>query len=133
VARDTGLITYGLHETLDAINNAAVDVLLLSEGLRKVRVSRVCNGCSKETYAFVPTMEADKKVDELRTGECPECKTGLVNAKIEKQDAVDYLGELAAKSGATVRMISTATEQGKILHDTFSGVAAFLRYKYNAT
>ncbi len=132
VARDTGLITYGLHETLDAINNAAVEVLLLSEGLNKVRVSQVCNGCSKETYAFVPSLEVDKKIDQLRTGECPECKTGFVNAKIEKQDAVDFLGELAAKSGATVRMISTATEQGKILHDTFTGVAAFLRYKYNA-
>ncbi|MEX2718085.1 MAG: peptide chain release factor aRF-1 [Candidatus Sigynarchaeum springense] len=132
VARDTGLIIYGLRETIDALNNSAVEVLLLSEGLNKVRVSRVCNGCNKETDLFVSTIEVDKKIDELRTGECPECKTGFVNSKIEKQDAIEYLGDLASKSGATVRMISTATEQGKVLHDTFGGIAGFLRYKYNA-
>ncbi|MBN2151082.1 MAG: peptide chain release factor aRF-1 [Candidatus Lokiarchaeota archaeon] len=132
VARDTGLITYGLRETIDALANSAVEILLLSEGLNKVRVSRVCNGCGKETDIYIPTMEVDKKVEDLRTGECPECKTGFVNSKIEKQDTVEYLGELAAKSGASVRMISTATEQGKVLHDTFGGVAGFLRYKYSA-
>ncbi|NMC03598.1 MAG: peptide chain release factor aRF-1 [Candidatus Lokiarchaeota archaeon] len=131
VARDTGMITYGLREVLDALNNAAVEALLLSEGIDKVRVARVCNGCGKETEVFVPSLEVDKKIDQLRSGECPDCKTGFVNAKIDKRDAVEYLGELAARSGAKVRMISTATEQGSILKNTFGGVGAFLRYKYN--
>ncbi len=131
VARDTGMITYGLREVLDALNNAAVEALLLSEGLAKVRVSRVCSGCSKETDIFVSSMDADKKIGEFRTGECPECKTGLVNSKVEKRDAVEFLGELGAKSGSKVRMISMATEQGSVFHNTFGGVAAFLRYKYN--
>jgi peptide chain release factor subunit 1 len=133
VARDTGMIVYGLRETIDALNNAAVESLLLSEGLNKIRVSRACNGCNKVTDTFVTALEVDKKVEQFRTGECPECKTGYVNAKIEKQDAIEYLGDLASKSGTTIRMVSTATEPGKVLHHTFGGVSGFLRYKYVAS
>nr|MDO8111432.1 peptide chain release factor aRF-1 [Candidatus Sigynarchaeota archaeon] len=133
VARDTGMVIYGLRETIEAIQNAAVETVLISEGLKKFRVSRVCSGCGKEVNSFVGALDVDKKVDQLRTGECAECKVGLVNAKIEKIDAVEYLGGLASKSGAEVRMISTSTEEGKMFHDTFGGIGGFLRYKYTQT
>src|SRR5271157_501783 len=131
VARDTGMVIYGLRETIDAIQNAAVETTLISEGLNKVRISRTCNGCKKEDDYFVHNLDVEKKVELLTTGECPECKVGFVNAIIEKKDAVEYLGDIAEKSGAGVRMISTNTEEGKMFQKTFGGIGGFLRYKYN--
>ena len=38
IARETGMVVYGLYETLDALNAAAVERLFLSEGIKKIHV-----------------------------------------------------------------------------------------------
>jgi peptide chain release factor subunit 1 len=130
VARDTGMIIYGINETLDALKNAAVEQLLLSEKLGRTHIVRTCNGCGKEDHFFVKTPDAQDKIDSLKTGECPDCNAGYVGAKVKSEDLIEYLGELANQSGTDVLIMSADFEEGATYLKTFGGVGGFLRYKY---
>lgn len=131
IARDSGMVVYGLHETLDALKNSAVELLLLSDELKKTYISRACNGCAKVDEYFVPADEAEHKIEDLTSGECPDCSTGYVNAKILTRDLVEHFGVIAGQVATEVRMVSTDIEEGKMFKTTFGGIGGFLRYKYN--
>ena len=47
----------------------------------------------------------------------------------EVRDLIDDLGQLAEESGTKIEVISTETEEGNQLKETFGGVSAFLRYR----
>lgn len=133
IARNTGMVVYGQHETLEALRNAAVEELLLSEGVSKIHISRECSGCGKIDHFFIPNDASayDDKMDEIKEGMCPECDAGFVGAEINAEDMIDHFGKLAEQMGTEVRMISTDIEEGKMFLDTFGGIGGFLRYKYN--
>ncbi len=84
---------------------------------------------SLDGRAIVLRSDAGRTAEGLREWSAHDADAYLGFDRLVRSLA-GFLGELGAKSGAKVRMISIATEQGKILHDTFGGVAAFLRYKY---
>ncbi|HYB85050.1 MAG TPA: peptide chain release factor 1, partial [archaeon] len=44
-------------------------------------------------------------------------------------DLVDELIEIAEKQNAKIAIISTETDEGVMLKDSFGGIAAILRYK----
>ncbi|MHA1681025.1 MAG: peptide chain release factor aRF-1 [Promethearchaeota archaeon] len=130
IARDTGMVVYGLFETIDALKNAAIKTLLLSESLDMVHIRRKCGGCGIVDEFNVHTSEADKKEDSLTEGECNKCNSGYVNAKIERIDLIEHLGYLAMQMGTTVRIVSADTEEGAMFRATFGGIGGFLRYQY---
>jgi peptide chain release factor subunit 1 len=47
----------------------------------------------------------------------------------EEEDIVSNLSQLADKSSATVKIISSEFEEGAQLFKAFGGIAAILRYK----
>jgi peptide chain release factor subunit 1 len=47
----------------------------------------------------------------------------------ESKDLVDELIEIAEKQNANIAVISTETDEGIMLKDSFGGIAAILRYK----
>jgi peptide chain release factor subunit 1 len=47
----------------------------------------------------------------------------------ESKDLVDELIDLAEKKNAKVAIISTETDEGVMLKDSFGGIAAILRYR----
>ncbi|MHA1371730.1 MAG: peptide chain release factor aRF-1, partial [Promethearchaeota archaeon] len=118
------------NETMDALENAAVETLLLSEKLNKAIVTRKCSGCGKVERFYVPLDDADRKLETLSSGVCPECNTGYVSAKLEKMDFIDFAGDIAKQMGTEVKIVSVDTEEGKMFLDTFGGIGGFLRYKY---
>jgi len=74
VARpDTGLATYGENEVRDALKLGAVNVLLLSEGLRKYRYSVACPNTNCGYTGNVTTTS-----DEFNMPPCPKCGTPFV-------------------------------------------------------
>ncbi|MCI4345901.1 MAG: peptide chain release factor aRF-1 [Thermoplasmata archaeon] len=117
-----GLAAYGEAEVLRALEAGAVDVLLLSEGLRRRRVL-FKGSCGHE---FERTL-ADADVEAVTETPCPVCH-GPTPSVVRNDDYVEELYRRATASGATVRLISAESEEGEMLSKAFGGVAAILRF-----
>lgn len=122
--QDGGLGTYGEGEVRKALEAGAVDHLLLSENLRKLRV----------TFTHRQTGEAvQKTVDAAKYQEQYDAQAkqwGGNNTLVEKKDLVEDLSDMAEASGSNVHIVSPNSEEGGILMSAFGGVVAILRYRY---
>ncbi len=114
-----GLAAYGEEEVLRALTSGAVDTLLVSETLRKDRVSLRCASCG---HTEERTVEAGS--DAIA---CPEC--GAAASVGERADFVDHLQGLAEASGSTLEIVSGESEEGQLLMKAFGGLAALLRFR----
>jgi peptide chain release factor subunit 1 len=120
---DSGLAAYGEADVQRALDSGAVETLLVSEGLRRKRATFSCGSCG---HSFDRTL-ADEEIERVVDQPCPNCGGGPITQKAV-EDYVEGMFQRAAKSGATVRMISTESEEGEMLAKAFGGVAALLRY-----
>jgi len=115
---DGGLSSYGEDMVRDALRMGAVDILLLSEGLDKRRITVQCQ--SGHSYEMtVP--DADDRY------QCREC--GANASVIRNEDLIDDFFEIADSFNTTVKIISGDSEEGQMLMTAFGGIAAILRYK----
>ncbi|MFH1821555.1 MAG: peptide chain release factor aRF-1 [Methanobacteriota archaeon] len=121
-----GLATYGDREIRQAIEQGAVELLLVSEDLRKKRVTTKCQACGEEIHEIVDNLESYQK--QLYGRECPNCGERKL-VMTESDDVVQELLELAGKFNTEVEFISTETDEGKQLLNAFKGLAAILRFR----
>ena len=119
---DKGLAAYGEKEVRHNLELGAVEVLLLSEDLRKTRAKIVCSNRSCD-FSEMQTRSSASAV----VGNCLKCGSPL--SVTEEEDIVSDLSKLADKSGAEVKIISSEFEEGAQLYKAFGGIAAILRYK----
>ena len=113
--------SYGEMMIRSALDQGAVDTLLLSEGLRKRRVGWYCKPCSHEWEA---TQNSRSEIPD-----CPKCGSEDVREDPDRtRDIIDELTELAGHTSAKVSLISMDSEEGATLQTSFGGIAALLRY-----
>jgi peptide chain release factor subunit 1 len=120
---DGGLASYGEAEVARALEARAVEILLVSEGLRKRKVTFRCSACSNVFTRVAP----DAEIDALLAGPCPTCGQSMLT-ETASEDYVEGLFQRAQSVGGQVRLISTESEEGQMLSKAFGGVAAILRY-----
>ncbi len=114
-----GLAAYGEEQVRHALQLGAVDTLLVSEGLRKLRVTLKCdNGdwVGERTLA-----------DEAAIPKCPQDGGNL--SVVEKKDIIEEFSTLAGQSGTKVELVSKESEEGELFLRAFGGIAAILRYR----
>ncbi len=116
--QDGGLSAYGEAEVRAAAEMGAVDTFLISDTLKKSRMTMECpNG-----HTFNVTVNDP---DELVS--CPECGQ---NAKaVQVEDLIDNFFEMADSYNARLQLISGDSEEGDMLLKAFGGIAALLRYR----
>ena len=113
--------TYGEMMIRSALDQGAVDTLLLSEAVTKRRVQWFCKGCKNVWKTSQDKFSAPPN--------CPECESEKVSEDVENSfDLIDELTVLAGHISAKVRIISLDTEEGSTLNTAFGGIAALLRY-----
>jgi len=114
-----GLAAYGEEQVRHALQLGAVETLLVSEGIRKLRLKLTCaNG----------DWEGERTVaDEATLPKCPQ-DGGNLNV-VEKRDIIEEFSTLAAQSGTKVELISKDSEEGELFLRAFGGIAAILRYR----
>ena len=118
--------TYGEMMLRSALDQGAVDTLLLSESLRKIRQGYTCRQC-----------QHDWQITVERTVEIPPCASCNAAADQIREDPdntislMDELTTLAGHSSSKVKLISMDTEEGAILMEAFGGLAALLRYPWS--
>lgn len=120
---DSGKAAYGEIQVRNNLNIGAVEVLMISEGLRAERLTLKCpNGDyeGKITRNFKPGEQ------DTSGGACPVCGSNL--EIVEKVDIVDELSELADQMATRVEFISTDFDEGSQLFNAFGGIVAILRF-----
>lgn len=121
---EKSLAVYGEEQVRKALEMGVVDTLLLSEDLRKYRITIVCQSCE---YTEEKTVDEDV-LNDFSPPSCPKCSTSTFMELKEKVDLVDELSDMAEKTGAKVELISKNSEEGDSLYSAFSGLAGILRY-----
>lgn len=115
-----GLSTYGEAHVRKALDAAAVDTLLISESLRKLRLSLRCPNCGEEREATVPASE------NVPPQPCLKCGTNMT--KVKETELIRELADRAAKFGTKVALISVESDEGKMFLTAFGGLGATLRF-----
>jgi peptide chain release factor subunit 1 len=121
-----GLAIYGMQEVIDTLKSGAVDTVLVNDNINKVRVVVRCKRCGNEQEAIVNRERYIALEQELSSKACSSCSS--MDHDINDQDIVEYIDELAFNTGSRVEVISSNTEEGKML-ESIGGIAAILRYK----
>lgn len=121
---EKSLAVYGEKQVRKALEMGIVDTLLLSEDLRKYRITLSCQSCE---YTEEKTVDEDM-LNDFSPPSCPKCSTSMPMKIKEKVDLVDELSDMAEKTGAKVELISKNSEEGDSLYSAFSGLAGILRY-----
>ncbi|MFB6111562.1 MAG: peptide chain release factor aRF-1 [Halobacteriaceae archaeon] len=113
------LATYGFGPTRQNLMMGSVETLLISEDLRKDVVTFEC-----------PNGHTDRELVDARREipdhECQECREAP--GSTEREDAIEYLMEIADQRGTDTAFISTDFEKGEQLLTAFGGIAGLLRY-----
>ena len=120
---ESGLAAYGEVDVNRALDLGAVDTLLISEGLRRQRVTFRCTACAKEFTRTLP----DEEIDPVLDAPCPNCGQRQMT-EAANEDFVEGLFRRASDSGAMARLISGESEEGEMLTKGFGGIGAILRY-----
>jgi len=128
LGHDTGLASYGETQVRKHLNAGLVDVLLLSEKLDRLHVFVKCKTCGHPEDSLLSRSGLTKFEQELLSKPCTKC--GNTTLAIDNtQNLLDEFVEIAEKGSINLQMISTETDEGVMLLESFGGIAAILRYR----
>ncbi|MBL7206383.1 MAG: hypothetical protein ISS36_02160 [Candidatus Aenigmarchaeota archaeon] len=114
-----GLAVYGFVETIEALKNGNVEMLLLSESFDWVKAKLECPKCGGGA-------EVEEKEEFLKDERCSNCKSAMT--VVAKAELIDEMIKLAEQMGSDVEMISDESPRG-IQVKELGGIAGILRYK----
>ncbi len=109
-------VTYGINETVKAVEMGAVDIVIVSEDVDLEEVEYQCNCGSSKSY-----VSTEKKNEQL----CSVCNR---NKKVlGEKDLIEAMEELAQNYGSEVFVVSSDTREGTQFL-ALGGIGAILRY-----
>ncbi len=121
---EKSLAVYGETQVRHALELGIVDTLLVSEDLRRYRITLKCQSCP---FTLKKTI-AEDALEDFVPPPCTACQSQLPMVIAEKIDLVDELSDLAEKTSGMVKLISRGSEEGESLFSAFGGLAGILRY-----
>lgn len=121
-----GLGIYGVHDVVRAMEIGIADLVLVTDDVTYIRLEIKCKTCRNIQAMIVDRSQLIATKQEYLSKSCASCHSGDLEA-VEK-DIVDYLNELAIKTGCKLEVISGKTEEGSQLA-SLGKIGAILRYK----
>lgn len=118
---DGGLSIYGEEQVKNALLIGAVDTLIVSEDLRRVKLKLTCPACGEKAEVM-----AKDSTEEVK---CPKC--GATMRTDEVDDLVGELHKMAEANSTKVEFVSGESEEGGLLLKAFGGIAGILRFRVN--
>src|SRR3989442_2345928 len=113
-----GLASYGEDHVRRALELGAVDTLMISEGLRKLRLRGRCANGHEETKTVA---------DESTLPKCPTC--GSPYSVVERRDIIDEFSALAERTNAKIELISADSDECGLFLKAVGGIAAIVLYR----
>jgi peptide chain release factor subunit 1 len=124
---DDGLGTYGEQEIFQALKGQNMQLLLISENVRRTLFKLKCKACGHVENKVVDNDKAADFEVNLSSFKCLKCG-GDVEV-LEKVDLIEALIEMAAEANVRTELISGNTEEGDMLLRSFGGLAAVTNYR----
>jgi peptide chain release factor subunit 1 len=126
LAKQDGLVIYGLDSVLDALKNGEVEVALVTDSTELIEIVAMCKQCGLSKTKIVGNKKKAQTVQEMISSPCERCNS--VEYEVEEKDMVDVLEDAASQTDARVEVISTESEE-KAQLTALGGIAAILRYR----
>lgn len=117
--KNESLVRYGLLDVMEALEQGAVEKLLVSQGMKWVGLKVRCNSCG----ASFSRISDEERGLSLK---CPYC--GSTDVSYEHDHYIRVIKDEAKNFGTEVYIISDDSPEGKQFK-MFSGIGAILRYK----
>ena len=125
-SRSDGLAVYGLEPVIQAIKEGSVGTILVLDDIGYYHLLYRCKYCEFEGEKMVKKHDLFTEKAVIEASNCPSC--GRNDWNFMEEDLIDYLYDKALELGATVEVISSKTEHGKMFKN-FGGIGGMLRYK----
>ncbi len=121
-----GLGIYGVHDVVKALESGIADLVLVTDDITYVKLEIRCKACRNVQTVMIDRPELVSTKQEWLSKQCPVCSS--TDLELVEKDIVDYLNELAIKTGCKLEVISGKTEEGSQLA-SLGKMGAVLRYK----
>eukprot|EP00478_Filoreta_tenera_P000425 GABV01000425.1.p1 GENE.GABV01000425.1~~GABV01000425.1.p1 ORF type:complete len:249 (-),score=109.52 GABV01000425.1:29-775(-) len=122
IAQDTGKYCFGVADTMKALEQGAVETLIIWEDLAMTRYS-VRNPTSGEEDIMVLTDEQAQSPDRFF-----DKATGVALEIVDKEDFLEWISLHYKDYGAHLEFVSNRSEEGSQFEKGFSGIGGLLRY-----
>ena len=121
----SGLGTYGMDDIIGFLKNNVAKTVIVTDDTGMYMVESRCKRCGNTEQVILETAKVIPKKTELANSPCTSCNSMEVAAT--EQDIIDYLELLAAKTGASLEVVSGKAEHGAQLA-SIGKIGAILRY-----
>jgi peptide chain release factor subunit 1 len=121
-----GLGIYGIHDVVKALESGVADMVLVTDDITYVKLEIKCKACKNVQTMMIDRPQLVTTKQEWLSKQCSVCSS--TDLELVDKDIVDYLNELAIKTGCRLEVISGKTEEGAQLA-SLGKIGAVLRYK----
>jgi peptide chain release factor subunit 1 len=121
-----GLGIYGIHDVVKALEGGIADLVLVTDDITYVKLEIRCKACRNTQTIMIDRPQLVSTKQEWLSKQCSVCSS--TDLEVVDKDIVDYLNELAIKTGCRLEVISGKTEEGSQLA-SLGKIGAVLRYK----
>jgi len=121
-----GLGIYGIPDVVKALESGIADLVLVTDDITYVKLEIRCKACRNIQMIMIDRPELISTKQDWLSKQCSVCSS--TDLELVDKDIVDYLNELAIKTGCRLEVISGKTEEGSQLA-SLGKIGAVLRYK----
>jgi peptide chain release factor subunit 1 len=121
-----GLGIYGVYDVVKALENGIADLVIVTDDVTYSKLEIKCRACKNTQTIIADRSQVMATKQEWLSKQCPSCHG--TDLEVIDKDIVEYLNELAIKTGCRLEVISGKTEEGSQLA-SLGKIGAVLRYK----
>jgi peptide chain release factor subunit 1 len=121
-----GLGIYGVNDVVKALESGIADLVIVTDDVTYIKLEIRCKSCKNTQTIIVDRSQVIATKQEWLSKQCPSCHGS--DLEVIDQDIVEYMNELALKTGCKLEVISGKTEEGSQLA-SLGKMGAVLRYK----
>eukprot|EP00747_Dinoflagellata_sp_TGD_P012818 gnl/TRDRNA2_/TRDRNA2_122020_c0_seq1.p1 gnl/TRDRNA2_/TRDRNA2_122020_c0~~gnl/TRDRNA2_/TRDRNA2_122020_c0_seq1.p1 ORF type:complete len:354 (-),score=71.63 gnl/TRDRNA2_/TRDRNA2_122020_c0_seq1:52-966(-) len=123
IAKDTGKFCFGAQDTLEALENGAVETLIMWEDLQLRRIILRDATADSERVSYVTPEEA------ARESFYRDPETGAELTKVSDVKLSDWINKVYQQCGANLELVTDHSEEGKQFCKGLTGIGGLLRYE----
>eukprot|EP01095_Lingulamoeba_sp_RSL-Kostka_P000938 TRINITY_DN1124_c0_g1_i1.p1 TRINITY_DN1124_c0_g1~~TRINITY_DN1124_c0_g1_i1.p1 ORF type:complete len:449 (+),score=172.38 TRINITY_DN1124_c0_g1_i1:67-1413(+) len=121
ISQETGKYCYGVKETMTGLELGCIEILIVWESLKHMRVVlRNSEGVETTKYLLPEQMNDETHFREKGTGETLEIEDSV--------PLIEWLAENYSKFGSTLEIVTDRSQEGSQFCQGFGGIGGLLRY-----
>jgi peptide chain release factor subunit 1 len=125
ISQDTGLICYGIDDTLKALELGAVETLIIFENLEVTRY------VLKDSTGAQHILNLTKQQETASREQFMDKETGQEMEIVSQESFLEWIAEHYKDFGTTLEFVSDRSTEGNQFVKGFGGIGGLLRYKVN--